>query len=348
MYAEGAVMKRKDLISQNLSSSSGRKMLTETFIDEIEKVSRILSMKYRLDPAVSENMEDITQFFAIYLLEHEAVWKRAMSFESLSAFFKTELDYFIGEQTEKERRSGYRTLAGWTRIALKTDDRFKNRETANRKQRKVLIFGLSQWKDEKPLFKELFHDFSELRDTVNEHNAVMTFNPVTQTKPVFSRLVQEGSYDSDIDEQIRDCSEVLIKVSGAWCSVSQLISGFSEFWLGLDVSDGPIDDCVLKVADIDSLLLEEVAHQVKNFLGSCSFLEVSVLKVLFSDKKEGSMTFTDVARFHGLSTSTVSDRKKELLKKLSDTFVETDDTLITAVVNALADYLDSLQEDTDE
>jgi hypothetical protein len=294
-------------------------------------------------------MDDFKQSFIIYLIEHESVWERSFSFESLSAFFKMEMDYFIGEQTEKLLRTGYRTLARWTRDSLKSDDRFIDRQEKNRKQRIFVIFGLSRWKDDKPLFGEVHNSFLGLKEKINKSKVFMTFDPVTQTKPDFDQLVASGAYESGITDQIRNCSEVLLEASQSWCSVSELIAGFRDYWLTLKAPDEQIgDDVAVRSAQMDDLLYTDAVSTMKVFLGECSYIEFSILKALLSDESSGKIRLTDVAKMHGVSSSTITDQKRKLFLKLSQVLSELDEQLMHVTMSALADLVDAFGEVNNE
>lgn len=344
LYFEGVAMKIDELIRTNYSTKTGRRMLVEKLSSEIEKSARVLKIKYRLDRTITQSMDDIRQSFAIYLLEHESIWMRALSFETVSSFIKVEMDYFIAEHTEKTLRTGYRTLSRWTREALKDDERFEDRRKRGVNQRTVLIFGLKRWDEERSVFKEKYQSFCELRERVLSSNVRMSFNPVTQTKPDYSQLVRSGSYEFDIDEQIVMGSEVLIDASESWCSISDLISGFREFWLDFGGSDLNSENVLSQIAESDVYLFEESGDKVRCFLGNCSFAEVSILKALFSRTE----SLTEVAKRHGISPSTVTEKKKSIFKKISEMFKGSGGHEIHNFLNVLADHLDSIREETNE
>lgn len=344
LYFEGVAMQMLELIQQNCRTGNGRRMLVEKLSRDIEKAASILKMKYRLDRSISQNMDDIRQSFAVYLLEHESIWMRALSFEAVSSFIKVEMDYFIGEHTEKSLRSGYRTLSRWTREALKDDDRFDNREMRNSTQRTVLIFGLKTWEEGRSLFKEKYQSFSEFRERVISSGVRMSFNPVTQTKPDYSKLVKSGSYEFDIDEQIVMGSEVLLDTSGSWCSIADLISGFREFWLDFGGSELSSESLLLQIASEDDYVFEENGEKLREFLGGCSFMEVSVLKAFFSR----SESFSEVAKRHGVSPSSVTEKKKSILKKISEMFKGAGEHEVHSFLTVLADHLDSIREERNE
>jgi len=342
---EGVEMDFKTLITEKYRSYSGRKLLTGSLCNDIEKAAAILRKKYKLDAVIAENMDDFKQSFMIYLIEHESIWSRSFSFESLAAFFKMELDYFIGEQTEKLLRNGYRTLARWTRDSLRSDNRFNDRQKKNRKQRVFVIFGLSRWIDEKPVFGEVHNSFLGLKEKISDSNVFMTFDPVTQTKPDFDQLVSSGNYESSITDQIRNCSEVLLDASQSWCSVAQLISGFRDYWLELKAPDEQIgDDVAVRSADLDDLLYSEAVVTMKEFIGQCSYTEFSILKALLSDDSSGKIKMTDVAKQHGVSSSTITDQKKKLFLKLSKVLSESDEQLMHITMTALIDLVDTFGE----
>jgi|GEM_PF-6928862 len=342
---EGVKMDVKTLIAEKYKSRSGRKLLTGSLRNDIEKASVILRKKYKLDAVIVQNMDDFKQSFMIYLIEHESIWARSFSFESLSAFFKMEMDYFIGEQTEKLLRTGYRTLARWTRDSLRSDNRFNDRQKKNRRQRIFVIFGLSRWIDQKPLFGEVHNSFLGLKEKISESSVFMTFDPVTQTKPDFDQLVSSGNYESGIYDQIRNCSEVLLDVSQSWCSVAQLISGFRDYWLELKTPDEQIgDDVAVRSAEMDDLLYSEAVSTMKVFVGKCSYTEFSILKALLSDESSGKIKMTDVAKRHGVSSSTITDQKRKLFLKLSKVLSELDEQLMHVTMTALIDLVDAFWE----
>lgn len=343
---EDSSVETKQLIAEHYNTLEGRKRLTESLHHEIEKAARILKRKYCYDATIAEYMDDFRQSFSLYLIEHAPLWKRALSFDSLSAFFRTELDYFIGEQSDSIKRSGYRTLARWTRDALRSDNTFSYREIRGQKQRALLIFGLTIWKKEKPLFKTLHGSFQQFRDEIRAYDIALSFNPLTQTKPEFNALVERGVYHKNIETQIQECTKTLVSLANSWCSIAELISGFRMFWLGFEKSDELIsDEIAIKSAELDYLLYEDAVTEMKKFLIECQPVEISILQTLLLKQSGHKVRFQDSAQKHGITPSSVTERKRKLFERLSATLSAHDEGFKQMLLTTLIELVPTSKED---
>lgn len=343
---EDLIVKTKQLIAEHYETLSGRKRLIESLHHEIEKAAHILKRKYCYDATIAEYLDDFRQSFSLYLMEHSSIWKRALSFDSISAFFRTELDYFIGEQSEHLKRSGYRTLARWTRDALRSDDTFSYREISGQRQRTLLIFGLAIWKEERALFKSLPVSFQQFSDKIRAFDIALSFNPLTQTKPEFNALVERGIYHKSIDTQIQECAKVLISLAESWCSVAELISGFRTFWLGFEKGDELIsDEIAIKSAEFDALLYEDAAKEMQKFLTECQPVEISILQTLLLKQSGHKVRFQDSAQKHGITPSSVTERKRQLFERLSTTLSAHDEGFKQMLITTLIELVPTSTED---